>query len=158
MRAKPTSLGLRRRSQTDAYVAAFTLPDFLNYIVAGGAASITFISIYTRFLAEKRDEDAQKTFSIIITVMTAVMMWVRSDRDFRAAVRALVRQRIQARPDRFVHSPDPNSVAGTDLFLCRRSRFGGASVAPAVSVSRIRPLIYNVFIILGGSWVDGISG
>ena len=32
---------------TDAYVAAFTLPDFLNYIVAGGAASITFISIYT---------------------------------------------------------------------------------------------------------------
>src|SRR5579871_6069056 len=47
---------------TDAYVAAFTLPDFLNYIVAGGAASITFISIYTRFLAEKRDADAQKTF------------------------------------------------------------------------------------------------
>src|SRR5882724_12383088 len=60
--------------QTDAYVAAFTLPDFLNYIVAGGAASITFISIYTRFLAEKRDADAQKAFSIIITVMTTVMM------------------------------------------------------------------------------------
>src|SRR5215469_12857294 len=60
--------------QTDAYVAAFTLPDWLNYIVAGGAASITFISIYTRFLAEKRDADAQKTFSIIITVMTAVLV------------------------------------------------------------------------------------
>ena len=60
--------------QTDTYVAAFTLPDFLNYILAGGAASITFISIYTRFLAEKRDEDAKRTFSIIITVMTAVMI------------------------------------------------------------------------------------
>src|SRR5207245_2004501 len=60
--------------QTDAYVAAFTLPDWLNYIVAGGAASITFISIYTRFLAEKRDADAQKAFSIIITVMTVVMI------------------------------------------------------------------------------------
>src|SRR5947209_10430933 len=59
---------------TDAYVAAFTLPDFLNYIVAGGSASITFISIYTRFLAQKRDADAQKTFSIIITVMTAVLI------------------------------------------------------------------------------------
>src|SRR5215469_3874974 len=59
---------------TDAYVAAFTLPDFLNYIVAGGAASITFISIYTRFLAEKRNHEAEKTFSIIITVMTAVMI------------------------------------------------------------------------------------
>ena len=55
---------------TDAYNAGFTIPDFLNYLVAGGAASITFISIYTRFLAEKREEDAQKTFSVIITVMT----------------------------------------------------------------------------------------
>src|ERR1700688_3034716 len=57
---------------TDAYVAAFTLPDFLNYVVAGGAASITFVSIYTRFLAENREADAQKTFSIVITVMTAL--------------------------------------------------------------------------------------
>ena len=60
--------------QTDAYVAAFTLPDWLNYIVAGGAASITFISIYTRFLAEKRDADAKKTFSVVITVMSTVMI------------------------------------------------------------------------------------
>src|SRR3954471_17743244 len=60
--------------QTDAYVAAFTLPDWLNYIVAGGTASITFISIYTRFLAQKREDEAQKTFSIIITVMTAVLI------------------------------------------------------------------------------------
>ena len=61
-------------AQTDAYVAAFTLPDWLNYIVAGGAASITFISIYTRFLAEKRDADAKKTFSVVITVMSTVMI------------------------------------------------------------------------------------
>src|SRR3954470_18830480 len=60
--------------QTDAYVAAFTLPDWLNYLVAGGTASITFISIYTRFLAEKREDEAQKTFSIIITVMTTVLV------------------------------------------------------------------------------------
>src|SRR5207247_9418780 len=59
--------------QTDAYVAGFTIPDWLNYIVAGVTASITFVSIYTRFLAEKREEDAQKTFSVIITVMTAVL-------------------------------------------------------------------------------------
>src|SRR5271169_2993931 len=31
--------------KTDAYVAAFTIPDFLFYILAGGTASITFISI-----------------------------------------------------------------------------------------------------------------
>src|SRR5678815_6113284 len=32
---------------TDAYVAGFTIPDWLNYLVAGGTASITFVSIYT---------------------------------------------------------------------------------------------------------------
>src|SRR5262249_46837521 len=46
---------------------------WLNYIVAGGTASITFVSIYTRFVAEKKEEEAQRTFSIIITVMTAVL-------------------------------------------------------------------------------------
>src|SRR5438045_7607278 len=60
--------------QTDAYVAAFTLPEWLNYLVAGGTASITFISIYTRFLAEKREHEAERTFSIIITVMVAVLL------------------------------------------------------------------------------------
>src|SRR5947209_6662177 len=59
--------------QTDAYVAAFTLPDWLNYIVAGGTASITFISIFTRYLSEKREAEAQKAFSVVITVMTAVL-------------------------------------------------------------------------------------
>src|SRR5438874_13299790 len=59
---------------TDAYVAGFTIPDWLNYLVAGGTASITFVSIYTRFLAEKREKDAEKTFSVIIAGMTAVLV------------------------------------------------------------------------------------
>lgn len=58
---------------TDAYNAGFTIPDWLNYLAAGGTASITFISIYTRFLAEGREEEAQKTFSVVITVMSVVV-------------------------------------------------------------------------------------
>src|SRR5437868_13066396 len=58
---------------TDAYVAGFTIPDWLNYLVAGGTASITFVSIYTRFLAANKEDEAEKTFSVIITVMTAVL-------------------------------------------------------------------------------------
>src|SRR3984957_20057075 len=57
---------------TDAYIAAFQIPDFLAYLVAGGTISITFVSIYTRFLAEKREKDGQKPFSVIIRVMTVV--------------------------------------------------------------------------------------
>src|SRR5215470_13336923 len=58
-------------SQVDAYVAAFTLPDWLNYIVAGGTASITFISIFTRYSSEGREAEANRAFSVVITVMTA---------------------------------------------------------------------------------------
>src|SRR5205085_11505838 len=58
---------------TDAYNAGFTIPDWVNYLAAGGTASITFISIYTRFLSENREEDAQKTFSVVITVMPVVL-------------------------------------------------------------------------------------
>jgi putative peptidoglycan lipid II flippase len=58
---------------TDAYVAAFTLPDWLNYMLAGGTASITFISIFTRYTSEGRGHDAQKAFDTVITVMSAVL-------------------------------------------------------------------------------------
>ena len=60
-------------SVTDAYNAGFTIPDWVNYLAAGGTASITFISIYTRFLTEGREEEAQKTFSVVITVMSVVL-------------------------------------------------------------------------------------
>ena len=60
-------------AQTDAYVAAFQLPDYLYYIVAGGAASITFVSVYTRYLAEKRERDAERVFSTVLTVMIVVL-------------------------------------------------------------------------------------
>jgi putative peptidoglycan lipid II flippase len=138
-------------AQTDAYVAAFTLPDFLNYIVAGGAASITFISIYTRFLAEKRNADAQKTFSIIITVMTAVM------------IVGTILTEIFA-PE-FVHwfvkdfKPEQIALCAhlTRILLPAQIFFYVGGVVSAVLLSHrlflfpaFGPLIYNVFIILGG--------
>jgi putative peptidoglycan lipid II flippase len=136
---------------TDAYVAAFTLPDFLNYIVAGGAASITFISIYTRFLAEKREEDAQKTFSIIITVMTAVMIVGTIATEIFAPqfVRWFVKGFTPDKIDLCVHL--------TRILLPAQIFFYVGGVVSAVLLSHrlflfpaFGPLIYNVFIIAGG--------
>jgi putative peptidoglycan lipid II flippase len=136
---------------TDAYVAAFTLPDFLNYIVAGGAASITFISIYTRFLAEKRYEDAQKTFSIIITVMTAVMIvgTIVMEIFTPQFVRWFVKGFSPDKVDLCVHL--------TRILLPAQIFFYVGGVVAAVLLSHrlflfpaFGPLLYNVFIILGG--------
>jgi len=145
------------RGQTDAYVAAFTLPDFLNYIVAGGAASITFISIYTKFLAEKRDADAKKTFSIIITVMTAVMIvgTILTEIFAPQFVRWFVGPSAQAKG----FSPDQIELCVhlTRILLPAQIFFYVGGVVSAVLLSHrlflfpaFAPLIYNLFIILGG--------
>src|ERR1700720_2410363 len=137
--------------QTDAYVAAFTLPDFLNYIVAGGAASITFISIYTRFLAQKRDDDAQKTFSIIITVMTTVLIvgTILTEIFTPQFVRWFVKGFSPDKIDLCVHL--------TRILLPAQIFFYVGGVVSAVLLSHrlflfpaFGPLIYNVFIIAGG--------
>src|SRR6201997_4846002 len=136
---------------TDAYVAAFTLPDFLNYIVAGGAASITFISIYTRFLAEKRDEDAQKTFSIIITIMTAVMIVGTIITEIFAPY--FVRWFVKG----FTPDKIDLCVRLTRILLPAQIFFYVGGVVSAVLLSHrlflfpaFGPLLYNLLIIAGG--------
>ncbi|HEV2468475.1 MAG TPA: murein biosynthesis integral membrane protein MurJ [Candidatus Sulfotelmatobacter sp.] len=136
---------------TDAYVAAFTLPDFLNYIVAGGAASITFISIYTKFLAEKREDEAQKTFSIIITVMTAVMILgtIAAEIFTPQFVRWFVKGFTPEKIELCIHL--------TRILLPAQIFFYVGGVVSAVLLSHrlflfpaFGPIIYNLFIILGG--------
>ena len=136
---------------TDAYVAAFTLPDWLNYILAGGTASITFISIYTRFLAEEREAEAQKTFSVIVTVMTAVFL-------VGIAIAEIV-------TPQFVHWMFPGftgakvelTISLTRILLPAQLFFYVGGVVSAVLLSRrlfllpaLGPLVYNACIIFGG--------
>jgi putative peptidoglycan lipid II flippase len=61
--------------ETDAYFAAFTIPDFLNHILAGGGLSITFIPIFTRYVAEGREEEGFRAFSTIATMMGIAMIF-----------------------------------------------------------------------------------
>ena len=138
-------------AQTDAYVAAFTLPDWLNYIVAGGAASITFISIYTRFLAEKRDADAEKTFSVVITVMSTVMVvgTILTEIFAPQFVSWMFHGFSPAQMDLTVHL--------TRILLPAQIFFYVGGVVSAVLLSHrlflfpaLGPLLYNLFIILGG--------
>ncbi len=136
---------------TDAYVTAFTLPDFLNYVVAGGSASITFIAIYTRFLAEKREADAQKTFSIIITVMTAVMIVGT------IAAEIFTPQFIRWYVKDFPPDKIELTVHLTRILLPAQIFFYVGGVVSAVLLSHrlflfpaFGPLIDNLFIILGG--------
>ena len=138
-------------TKTDAYVAAFTLPDWLNYILAGGTASITFISIYSRYLSQDKEEDARKTFSAIITIISIVLL----------ALIVIGEIYTPAFTRWYFRGFNPDQVALcsqlTRILLPAQIFFYVGGVVSAVLLSRrlfllpaFGPLLYNVFIILGG--------
>jgi putative peptidoglycan lipid II flippase len=137
--------------QTDAYVAGFTIGDWLNYIVAGGAASITFISIYTRFIAEGKEEEAHKTFSAVITIMTVVLT-------IGVCLTEIYTPQISRYMfDGFSPQQLRLCIHLTRILLPAQIFFYVGGVVSAVLLSHrlfllpaFGPLIYNVFIILGG--------
>jgi len=137
--------------KTDAYVAAFTLPDFLFYVLAGGTASITFISIYTRQISQKRNAEAQEAFNSTITIMTVVMI-----------VGTLLVEIFTPQFERWLF---PHFTAEqlelcvylTRILLPGQIFFYAGGVVSAVLFSRrmflypaLSPVFYGSFIILGG--------
>src|SRR5229473_922390 len=136
---------------TDAYVAGFTIPDWLNYLVAGGTASITFVSIYTRFVAEKKEAEAQKTFSVIITVMTAVLgVGILLTEIFTPQISRLLFPKFNPEQMQLC-------VHLTRILLPAQLFFYVGGVVSAVLLSRrlflfpaFAPLLYNAAIIAGG--------
>ena len=137
---------------TDAYNAGFTIPDWLNYLVAGGTASITFVSIYSRFLAEKREEEAHQTFSAVVTIMSAVLVAGIVLAEIFAPQLNRLMFGGKFTPEQFALC-----VHLTRILLPAQLFFYVGGVVSAVLLSHrmfllpaIGPLIYNGGIILGG--------
>jgi putative peptidoglycan lipid II flippase len=137
--------------ETDAYFAAFTIPDFLNYLLAGGALSITFIPIFSRYLAEGREDEGFRSFSTIATVMGIAMVFFIVLGEFLAG-----------RVIPFVapgFSPGQTAVAArlTRIVLPAQIFFYIGGLLMAIQYARkqfflpaLAPLIYNAAIIAGG--------
>ncbi len=138
-------------SLTDAYTAAFQLPDMLTYLLAGGTASITFITILSRYREQGREHDGEEAMSVILSVMllvlgTAIMLgevfapfYVRAFfPGFHAEKAALCTHMTRI------------------LLPAQLCFFAGGVLAAVLLVRKqfawqaVSPLIYNLGIILGG--------
>src|SRR5579863_8092328 len=129
---------------TDAYYAAFTLPDFLNYLVAAGSLSLTFIPVFTKYVAEQREDEGWHVFSTVISLMGLVLV---------AFVLAAEKARV---------------IFLTRLMLPAQICFYMGSILSAVQYAKaqfvvpsLAPVIYNVGVILGGVLLSprmGITG
>ena len=59
-------------ADTDAYLAAFWLPDLLGYFLAGGAFTISFVPAFAKAVKEGRSDDGWRLFSNIATLTATV--------------------------------------------------------------------------------------
>jgi putative peptidoglycan lipid II flippase len=62
-----------RGLEADAFLAAFQLPDMISYFLVGGAASITFVTILTRYRDSGRGAEGERSLSVILTTMFLVL-------------------------------------------------------------------------------------
>jgi putative peptidoglycan lipid II flippase len=136
---------------TDAYYAAFQIPDLLNYLLAGGALSIAFLPLYTKSLAADDHAGADHllatvlgTLTAVAAVATALLWW------FAEPLIALqfprfdpATQAMTVHLTRIVLPAQVFFIAGgiINATLFAHGRFGAAALAP---------LFYNGAIIAAG--------
>jgi putative peptidoglycan lipid II flippase len=147
---------------TDAYYAAFTLPDFLNYLVAGGSLSLTFIPVFAQYVAENREEEGWHVFSTVITFMGLTL----------AALVGVAEVFAPRLAELLAPGFDPIRKARviflTRLMLPAQICFYLGSILSAVQYAKAQfvvpsmaPVVYNLGIILGGVLLSprmGVTG
>ncbi len=147
---------------TDAYYAAFTLPDFLNYLVAGGSLSLTFIPVFSKYAAENREEEGWRVFSTVITVMGILLIVLV------VLGEVLAPRLVPLIAPGFAPEQKAHTVFLTRLMFPAQICFYLGSILSAVQYAKgqfvvpsLAPVIYNVGIILGGVILSpryGITG
>lgn len=149
-----------RTADVDAYQVAFFIPEILNHIVASGFLSITFIPIFSRYLAENREDEGWKAFSIILTGFgTLLMLFIVISEIFTPELVALI---ARGRPDPQFRE---NVLLMTRIILPAQFFFFAGGMFMAVQMAKERffipalaPLIYNIGIIAGGIFLSDRLG
>jgi len=136
---------------TDEYVAAFRIPDYANYLLAGGFLTITFIPIFAKYLAADDEEGGWRAF-------TAILRWLA------IGITAVIILAWLATPwivESLYPDFDPDQVASTisltRVILPAQFAFVVGALFVAVqyaqgvfTIPTLAPVIYNLAIITGG--------
>lgn len=136
---------------TDAYNAAFNLPDMINYFLVGGVASITLVNILSRHREAGDEEGEDRALSVVVVAMTVVL-----------GVGILLAEALAPFYTRlFFGKLDPATAALCThltriLLPAQLFFFAGGALGSRLLVRKIflyqavTPILYNLGIILGG--------
>ena len=151
VRVKYIVLLFGRGAEADALNAAFVLPDMISYFLVGGAASITFVTILTRYRDTGREAEGERSLSVILTTMALVLGGAI------VVAEALAPWFIRAWFSGFDPAKAALCTRLTRILLPAQLCFFAGGVFGAVLLVRkqfyaqaITPLIYNAGTIIGG--------
>src|SRR5881275_882839 len=57
----------------DAYTTAYRIPNLLRRLVGEGAVSAAFIPVFTRYVAQQKEDDAWEFANTILTIITVLL-------------------------------------------------------------------------------------
>lgn len=143
---------------TDAYYVAFQLPDLINYLLIGGAASISFVTILSRYREAGEHEQGDRALSVILNTMLLALGAAILLAEFAAPLYSRIF---------FSNKPAEAALATymTRILLPGQLFFFSGGVLASVALVRkqfayqaISPLVYTVFIILGGIFLSHSIG
>jgi putative peptidoglycan lipid II flippase len=151
VRVKYVALIFGRGMEADALNAAFVLPDMISYFLVGGAASITFVTILTRYRDTGREAEGERSLSVILTTMALVLGGAILLAELVAPVF------VRAWFPGFEGAKAALCVELTRILLPAQLCFFAGGVFGAVLLVRkqfyaqaVTPLIYNLGTIVGG--------
>jgi putative peptidoglycan lipid II flippase len=136
----------------DAYLIAFIVPEILNHMLASGFLSVTFIPIFSKYLAENKERDGWKIFSNILNSFGIILIiLIIFTEIFAPQFVALFTQGIK-NPETIA-----KAITMTRIIMPAQIFFFIGGLFTAVQFAKERfflpalaPLIYNCGIIAGG--------
>ena len=147
-------------SGTDAYNVAFQLPDLINYLLIGGAASISFVTILSRYReAEKHEEGDVALSKLILNTMLLVLGGAILIAEFAAPIYSRIFLKDDPAQAALCTEMTRILLPGAIIFLCGRGAgVGGASAEADLRTRRCSsPLVYTLGIIGGGGCIIAVA-
>lgn len=151
VRGKYIAMHFGAGPETDAYMAAFRLPDLMNNFLVGGAVSITFVTILNRYRERGEEAEGERVLFTVLNFMVLVLT---------AATIALM---FLASP--YIRFTNPGFTAAQVGLCARMTRillpgqiflFAGSVLGATLLVRKqfmyqaMTPILYNLCIITGG--------
>ena len=145
--------------QTDAYFAAFRLPDLMNNFLVGGAVAITFVTLLNRYREQGEENEGERLLFTVLNLMVLVLSAAS------LVLALLAAPLVQLLNPKFTEAQVVLCAHMTRLLLpAQIFLFAGSVIGATLLVRKqflyqsLQPIVYNLCIIAAGIFMASRLG